>query len=430
MNVVFKRLLASTLGASLDPAELKSFQKEQIDVVEGARGLSAVRSDYQKPLLLLMALVAVVLLIACLNVANLLLARAMKRTKEVATRLAIGARPRQIVQHLLTESVILACAGGLLGALFSLWGVKLLLKVVEVDLVTALDIRILLFTTALTLLTSILFGLVPALHSVRTGIMDVLRDSRASGSASRSRWGWGKVLVAGQVALSLFVLFCASLLVRSLYNLQSADTGYDQEHLLLIHLDPVASGYDIPQIAKLGRLLIERLPNTPGVRAVTLSENGLFSGTDGRGDIIVPGFTSAKESDGKACHDLVGPGYFSTLGIPISTGREIGTQDVAGSPLVAVINQAMAKFYFHDQNPVGRQFYIDDVKYRDKPLEIIGVAGDSRQRSLARPVERRYYLAFFQKSDSKNGNESGDTDDRESLDCDSRSAQSNSAGGL
>jgi predicted permease len=403
VNVAFQHMLAGKLGAVLDSAEVKTFGKSQISVVDGSRGLSAQRSEYREPLLLLMAMVGIVLLIACANIAALLLSRASKRNKEVALRLAIGASPARIVRQLLTESVVLAAVGGIAGAMFATWGVRLLLRVVETDLLTSPSRNIFAFTAGVSLLSGVIFGLAPALRSTQLSIITTLRESRISGQGSGSKWGWGKALVAGQVALSFFALFCAGLLVRSVRNLQNVDTGYKHEHLLLVHLSPAAAGHDVQEIANLARQLMQRVSDVPGVRAMTFSENGLFSGTDGRGDIIVPGYTASPSGDQKAFHDEIGPAYFSTLGIPIIAGREINARDTAGSPDVAVINQTMANFYFHNQNPVGRVFYIDDAKYRTKPIEIVGVVRDSKQRSLRRPAERRYYLPFFQKQDRRMG---------------------------
>ncbi|HET7442311.1 MAG TPA: ADOP family duplicated permease, partial [Terriglobales bacterium] len=375
----------------------RSLRRSQIDVVPGGRGLSEVRGDYQVPLLLLMGIVGLVLLIACVNVANLLLVRASGRNKEVAVRLAIGAGPKRIVRQLLTESVLLAFLGGALGSLLAVWGVKLLVKIVDADLVTSPDLRVLSFTAGICLLTGTLFGLVPALRSVHLSLTPALKEV-PTGDKAHSRWSWGKGLVMGQVALSLFVLFAAGLLVRSLRNLKTVDTGYSQEHLLLVRLDPISAGYSRQQIANFARRLLETLPSTPGVRAVTLSENGLFSGTEGADEIVIPGIPPGADDDRVARNDLIAPNYFSALGIPILLGREIGPQDTDSSPQVAVINQSMAKFYFHDQNPIGRKFYVDDQEHKNQLIEIVGVVADSKQSALSKPPERRYYLPFFQES--------------------------------
>lgn len=401
VNVAFKQILTGSFGAALTPDDLKAIQKNKIDVTPGGRGLSRVRGDYEIPLLVLMTIVALVLLIACVNVANLLLARASSRKKEVAVRLAVGASPGRIIRQLLTESLLLAILGGVVGSLFALWGVGILVKMFDAELPTSPDLRMFAFTTIVCVLTGIIFGLVPAIRATRTSVSPALKEVQVAGGDSRSRWTWGKGLIVAQVALSLSVLFAAGLLLRSLRNLQTVDLGYSQDHLLLVRLDPTSEGYEIPQIANLGHELLDKITSLPGVRAVTLSENGLFSGTESADDLLVPGFNPLSDADKNTASDLVGPNYFSSLGVPILMGREIGLQDLPSSPRVAVINQAMANFYFKGQNPIGRKFYVDDVKRRDQPIEVVGVVRDSKQNSLRKPDGRRFYEAFFQKTDRK-----------------------------
>ncbi len=408
LNLVWKQLLASDYGARVaahDPNDLREMHRPDHDivVVPGGRGLSQVRAEYNQPLLLLMGIVGLVLLIACVNVANLLLARANSRSKEIAVRLAIGAAPIRIIRQLLTESVILAFAGGAIGSLLAVWGVHLLTKLVRSDLSTAPDVRVLLFTTAVCFMSGILFGLAPALRSTHASLTPTLNSVYVSGGRAPGKWGWGKMLVAGQVALSLLVLFAAGLLVRSLQNLRNTDLGYDRHNLLLVRLDPVGAGNDAAHIASLSRQLMERLGADPRFQGVTFSENGLFSGTEGGEGIQVPGFTAARDDDRIAADDQVGPNYFSTLGIQILRGREIGPQDTATSPRVAVINESMARFFFPNQDPVGRKFYIDDPRNKDKPLEVVGVVRDSKQQSLRDAPERRFYNAFYQTLDRKMG---------------------------
>jgi predicted permease len=398
INLVFRQILKGRYGATINADDLRSIEKDEIQVTPGGRGLSAVRSDYGRPLLLLMAMVGLVLLIACVNVANLLLARASGRGKEVAIRLAIGAAPIRIVRQLLTESVLLAFVGGGVGALLATWGVALLTKLVGADLPTGVDARVLGFTAGMCLLTGLLFGLVPALRVVHGSLAPALKNVAVSGSKSSSRWGWGKGLVTAQVALSLLVLFSAGLLVRSLRNLQHIDTGYSHEHMVLMNLDPVGSGYDAPREFQLGRQIISTLSATPGVKAVTISENGLFSGTESAQEIAIPGFAPPTDSDKQSASDTVGPAYFSSIGIPILLGREIGPQDTAGAPKVAVINQAFADFYFHNLNPIGRRFVIDSIELRADSIEIVGVVANSKENTLRQPAERRFYTPYFQET--------------------------------
>ncbi|HEX7960733.1 MAG TPA: ABC transporter permease, partial [Terriglobales bacterium] len=287
INLVFDQALKGSFGAKvpIDDREALLKSHPQIDVSAGGRGLSGLRGQAEKPLILLMIMVGLVLLIACVNVANLLLARASTREKEIAVRLAIGAAPRRVLQQMLTESVLLALLGGAVGLFIANWGTRILLTLAlgkpsdsftpsAVERVNIHpDLYVFGFTAAICLLTGILFGLVPALRALGVQVTPTLKEtSLASGTRTvRSGWGWGKLLVAGQVTLSLLVLFAAGLMVRTLRNLQNVDLGYNREHLLVVSVDPISAGYKPPQIVALSRQLIEAFAAVPGVRAATLS---------------------------------------------------------------------------------------------------------------------------------------------------------------
>src|SRR5205823_2709292 len=223
----------------------ETLQKSKITVMAGGNGFSRLRGEFFEPLLLLMGIVGLVLLIACVNVANLLLARASARRREFAVRLAIGAAPSRVVRQLLTESMLLAFAGGILGLLVAQWGTRGLLRLSRNStLEAAPDWRVLLFTTAVCLLTGILFGLIPALRSRAVSVTPALKASGQGSDTPHPRgWNWGKALVTSQVTLSLLVLFAAGLFVRSLQNMRNIDLGYNREHLLLVSTEPVAAGY-------------------------------------------------------------------------------------------------------------------------------------------------------------------------------------------
>ncbi|MFL6550414.1 MAG: ABC transporter permease, partial [Povalibacter sp.] len=271
LNVVWKQLLDSDYGAKLDPGDLQAIRRDTIEVTSGARGLSQLRGDFSKPLYLLMGIVGLVLLIACVNVANLLLARATVRQKEIAVRLAMGAKPSRLIRQLLTESVVLAFLGGALGLLFAFWGTRILLSVARLDLnQTGLqvqpDMKILLFTLGVCLLTGLLFGVVPALRALHVELNATLKNAAPGAVGGTRGFHWGKALVASQVALSLLVLFAAGLLVRSMHNLKNLDLGYNREHVLIVRLDPTAAGYDTPQkVTNLDAELRSRMARLPGV---------------------------------------------------------------------------------------------------------------------------------------------------------------------
>ena len=343
-----------------------------------------------------MVIVALVLVIACVNVANLLLARASSRRKEFAVRVAIGAASGRIVRQLLTESILLAFAGGALGLLLARWGTNALLKLSgNNDLEASPDLRVFLFTATVCVLTGVLFGLIPALRSRRVAVALTLKSGSQNGPSAHAGWNWGKLLVTGQVAVSLLVLFVAGLLVHSLQNIRNVDLGYNREHLLVVSTDPLAAGYDKARIASFANELAEQIGSLPGVRAVTSSKNGLFSGSESGNSIKVEGYTSKNDPDLQAAFDQVAPNYFHGVGIPMLLGRDIGLQDTGTSPRVAVINETMARFYFGQTNPIGRKFIVEDPESKG-PVEIVGVARDARDHKLKGSIDRRFYLPLAQ----------------------------------
>jgi predicted permease len=312
-----------------------------------------------------MGVVGLVLLTACANVANLLLAKAAFRRRETGVRLALGAGRLRLVRQLLTESTLLSAIGGLLGWLFAREGVSMLLRLVSNGTSTvALDVqpdaRVLGFTIAVCLLTGILFGLAPALQAARANINPDLRESRTqSGMGSNL----GEALVVSQVALSLLVLIGAGLFVRSLQNLNAVDVGYNRGNLLLVSIAPTGAGYSGAAVPLLGRRLLDKLAAIPRVESVSLSLNGLFIGGDNQTRFQPEG---QKAAESTANVDWVGPEYFSTVGIPILLGRDIGTQDNNSSRKVAVVNETLARYAFPGVNPVGRRFSSGNPKH---PME-------------------------------------------------------------
>jgi predicted permease len=404
VNLALKQALASDYGAKIGQENLKEVSKGTIEVSSGARGLSVIRGDFAKPLYLLMGIVGLVLLIACVNVANLLLARATIRQKEIAVRLAMGAKPARIIRQLLTESVFLSLIGGAVGLLAAFWGTRILLSVARLNIdQTGLQVnpdwKILLFTLAVCALTGILFGVVPAIRALRIELNATLKNAApgAVGGGSRG-FHLGKILVASQVALSLLVLFAAGLLVRSMQNLKNLDVGYNREHVLSIRVDPLSAGFDTAEKANaVERELRTRLASLPGVQAVSSSEMGLFDGSACATSMGAEGFVKHEGTDDVGYCDSVGPGYFSMLHIPIILGREITEQDTATSPVITVINESFQKKFFPNQNPIGRKIWWDDNERRNRQMEVVGVVKDVLDKGLKEEKVPEHYLAFSQK---------------------------------
>ncbi len=401
VNLEFQQIAHSSFANRFDRDNQDSLRKLKLDVTPGAQGISSLRTFFRKPLILLMVIVGLVLLIACVNVANLLLARASGRQTEIAVRLAIGASPGRLARQLLTESLLLAAIGGAVGLLVSLWAsaalVRLATRSTTMPLDTAPDARVFLFTAAAVLLTGLLFGLAPALRAYRFELTPALKGT-GSRTASAGAHGakLGKYLVGAQVALSVLVLFTAGLLISSLKKLLDVNTGYEPDHIVILRLDFAAAGYEGGRYLPGTTELLTRLRQLPGVTGATFSENGLFSGTESADGILVPGFTPGADKDKVAYNDTVGPEYFSALHIPVKLGREITAQDTPASPRVAVVNETFARFYFKDANPIGRKFAEDDEKEKEKPFEIIGVVPDIRDHALDKPVLRRFYMPVTQ----------------------------------
>ena len=403
LNVIFQQALQGPFGAALNSDDLKYAKSKKLKVAPGGAGFSDLRGDYSTPLLLMMGIVGLVLLIACVNVANLLLARASARGKEIAVRLAIGAGQARLLRQLLTESIVLALLGGVAGSLLSVWGVRLLLRIFDsqTSLPVSPDGRVLSFAIGVSLLTGILFGLAPALRALKVQVSHTLKDTAAASLQSRSRFGWGKALVATQIALSLLVLFAAGLLVRSLQKLLAQDFGYNHEHLVILGLDPMSVGYDSQKMKLLAQQLVARLESMPAVHSVSYSKNGLFAHSETGDGVIIPGFKSSSDHDRLSLEDYVGPDYFGAVGIPIFAGRGIEAWDTPTSTRVAVVNRAFVKYFLHGENPIGRQFLIDDPDWTGKPLTIVGVSHDAQDHSssLRGPVKPRFYQAFQQTPD-------------------------------
>jgi predicted permease len=395
--VLMRQILTDAEGSQITEKRRREIAESTLLSESGAKGFGFIRREFSEPLLMLMAVTGLVLLIACLNVANLLLARAAARRKEIGVRLSLGAGRMRLIRQLLTESLLLSSIGGLLGIAFAFIGTRVLVDLLSgVDLPLAIpfetDVRTLGFMAAISIATGILFGLAPALRATRISTAETLKD--AGRGLAGSRAGMAKSLVGAQVAVSMLLLIGAGLFLRTLYNLKSQDVGYNPDRLLVMRVDPVAAGYRGDDVGRAMKNLLDRIRETPGVRSATFSENGLFSGTESGANVDVEGFTPSSDKDKEVRFDQIGPDYFTKIGIPILLGRDIGERDVPGAPRVVVINDTMAKFYFHGANPLGK--HVTAIK---TPLEIVGVVRDVQDHDLRWEPLRRIYVSYFQPID-------------------------------
>ena len=408
-NAVLQQTLAASSGSQLSPEEQRELRRKSVALNPASRGLSSLREQFSEPLRILMAVVGLILLIACANVANLLLARATARKKEIAVRLALGASRFRLIRQLLTESMLLALIGGALGLLFALWGCGFLLALVgsgrdPVFLKLTLDLRVLGFTAVASLLAGVLFGLAPAWRATRVDLNPALKDG-ARGSDAGSRLGLGKTLVVVQVALSLLLLIGAGLFARSLGKLKSLDAGLNRENVLLVSTNPMMIGYqEGRQTADLYQRMLERIRAIPGVRFASLSPQALLGAGGTNTSVVVQGRAERPEDNADSpgrtgipwlCE--VGPEYFETVGMTILRGRGLTAQDGENAPRVAVINETFARYYFGGENPIGRRFGTDPDT--SGQIEIVGVVKDAKYVSLREPALRTYYVPYFQYSD-------------------------------
>jgi predicted permease len=397
VNAVVKQALTVTLNAMMSSDDRNAMQNAKIavEVSPGSRGLSRLRQEFSAPLLLLQGLVALVLLAASVNVANLMLARSEARRQEIGVRVAMGAGPGRLVRQLLTESVLVALIGGALGLLLAQWGSAILVGLANTSgrttstLSLAFDWRVLAFTGGICLSAAIAFGLTPALRFLHVKPGGALNEG-GRGAQTGPKSSFGRALISAQIALGALVLVTGGLLVRSLRNLQEADLGYSRDRLVLARVDVLESGYQGAAMQNMTRELLDRLVALPGVRSVTASSNGLFSGDESSDAIRIDGVASVNQQDNVTADDEVGPNYFSTVGVPIILGREITSDDFNRAAHVAVVNETFAKFYFGERNPIGHKISMQDAEHPDT-YEIVGVARDVHDHGVRDAVRRRMY---------------------------------------
>jgi len=363
------------------------FVGKRLLVEEGARGRAVFQQDARAPLLTMMGMVALVLLIACANAAGLLVARGAGRRKEMAVRQALGAGRARLVRQLLAESVLLSCAGGAIGLFVAQWTLAGLLRLLPgrdgLGSVTAdLNYGLLAFNFGLAVLTGLLFGVAPALRTTRTDLVTALKEQGANASAGAAQSRFRKGLVVAEIALTAVLLVAAGLCARSFVNLTRVDTGLRADRLIAFSLAPELSGYDPARAAAFFGQLEESLAALPGVEAVSAAAVPLFADNNRGSNITVEGYTPGQEEETHSFLNEVSAGHFATLGIPLLAGREFTAQDTARSGKVAIINQALARRYFGDANPIGRRMDFGRVTGRPPELEIVGVVQDSKHAGV------------------------------------------------
>jgi predicted permease len=404
INAAYRPLLQEQLLTikSWDQKKRERFLSKKVLLISGAKGRTTLQTDSGQPLTALFVMVVLVLLIACTNVANLLLAQGAARQRELAIRSAMGASRGRMIWQLLAESLLCALAGGTLGLMLGAWLMMLLTPFVASNLgikglSTSLDLSVLSFAIGATLASGIFFGLIPAWRVTRNAVAQTLKDQASTTSAGASHVGARKMLVAGQVAFTLLLLAGAFLFTRTLSNLRRQNLGLRTENVITFSISPILNGYDTPRTVALIDQLRARMASVPGVRAVGTSEAGTLTGTDMGSNVTIEGSKDLSAEDSHINWDPVSPGYFSALGVPLLSGREFNDGDGASRPKVAVISEAMAKKYFVGRNPLGLHFAFgagNDVKPN---IEIVGVVKGMKQSHVQDPDVPYIYLPYAQR---------------------------------
>jgi predicted permease len=397
MAVLYPWVIQERASHSKNPV----LRQMKLEVEPAGAGLaSPLRDQFASPLVLLMGVVGLLLLLACTNVASMLLARGAARQREMAVRVSLGAGGFRLARQALTESLLLAAAGSLPGMLLAYFGANALVRIIgsgrpipglaHIDIDVRPDLPVLLFTAGASLLSGVLFGLAPAWSAFATAPASALREAGRAGE-TRLRRMFGKSLVVAQVAFSVVLLSAAGLFVRHLSNLDHLDLGFRRDHILLVALDPSHSGYSREQLSLPYQELLGRLAAIPGVRSASLSARNPISGAAASRMATVEGYPEPPEDRRYLLLNWVAPKYFETLGTPLLAGRDFQFQDQGHR--VAIVNQAMARYYFADGNPLGKHFTFDG---EDRPYEIVGMVGDAKYYEMREAPRRTAYFNTFQ----------------------------------
>ena len=391
------------LQRGMSDATLAKFRAKPITVEPGGLGQSSTRSVARTPLLLLLSVTGFVLLIACANIANLLLARSAARSSEMALRLSLGAGRARLIGQLLTESLMLATFGGLAGLLVANWTLRLIMSLMPAEAAKTMAFSIsgpaLLFAGALTIGTGILFGLFPALHSTRPDLVSTLKNQAGQPSGARGAKYFRLTLATTQIALSMMLLASSGFFVKSLLNVSRVDLGLKIDNVITFGLSPELSGYT----AERSRLFFERLEDelraTPGVTGVTVSLVPLLAGSNWGNDVNVQGFQSGPDTDNNSRFNEVGPGYFSTLGVPLMAGREFTAADGAGAPKVAIVNEEFAKKFGLGRDAVGKLMGSGSGNRSKFDTLIVGVAQNAKYSDVKRVTPPVFFRPYRQDRD-------------------------------
>jgi predicted permease len=400
INTVYRPIITDVevpLQKGMSQQTMAKFRAKVVTLTDGRRGQSTMHKEAKTPLLLLFSITGIVLLIACANIANLLLARAANRSMEMAVRLSLGATRRQLVAQLLTESVLLAVLGGAVSLVVAYWTlngiVRMLPPQAALTMNFSLSTMAVLFTAGLSVLTGIVFGLIPAIQSTRPDLVTDLRNNSGKLSGSRGAARFRTSLVTAQIALSMALLISAGLFIKSLRNVSRVDLGIKIDNMVTFNISPSLSGYDTTRAKALYARFEDELSSMPGVTGVTSSMVPILSGDNWGNGVSVEGFKKEPDTDDESRFNAVGSGYFKTFGVPMLAGRDFTVSDASIAPRVAIVNEAFAKKFHLGRQVVGKHMSIGNDSLN---VEIVGLAKDSKYASVKDTIPPVFVLPYRQ----------------------------------
>jgi putative ABC transport system permease protein len=391
----------------LSSRDQSEFVNRKLVLDTGSHGRPILQHDTKQPLLVLIAMVGLVLLIACANLAGLLIARGEGRQREIALRLALGAGRLRLVRQLMTESLILALVGGAAGLALASWTLSVIVNSIPESegasgLTSQLDYRVLIFACVVSLITGVLFGLAPAIRATRTDLQSVLKDQGVNVSGGKANVRVRKSLMISQIALTAVLLAAAGLFAHSLLNLKTQDLGVRPDHVLEFSISPELNRYTPPQTIALADRIRKSVAPLPGVRSASESEIPMLADSNSSSNITVPGYNAQEDEDMDVDKNWVGPDFLATMGIPLLNGREFSEADTSTSPKVAIVNEAMARRFFAGRNPIGLHFGFGGGKDVKLDTEIVGIAKNSKNTDAKATARPFIFLPYAQSEHAGN----------------------------
>jgi len=400
LNAVYKPIIndvEAPLQKGMSDQTLARFKAKEIVVEPGYRGQSSVHREAKTPLLFLMSVTGIVLLIACANIANLLLARGAGRATEMAVRLSLGASRRQLLAQLLTESCVLAVLGGIAGLVCARWTLALISSLLPPEALTTLQFtlqpRVVIFAAALSIATGFIFGMFPALHSTKPDLVSAIKAQSGQPSGARAAGIFRNILVRAQIALAMTLLACAGLFVKSLVNVSKVDLGLKIDNVVTFAISPGLNGYETSRSLTLFQRLEQELAALPGVTGVATARVPLLAGNNWGNDVSVEGFQRGPDTDAEARYNEINSGYFRTLGVPLMSGREFTEADSGTGPKVAIVNEAFAKKFNLGRDAVGKHMAQGEGKL---DIEIVGLVQNAKYSQVKQEVPPLFFRPYRQ----------------------------------